>query len=225
RFPILAEQARIITDVAWEDLPENTIAQMKTETGIDVPPGFPIFEKGLHIIPVQVGDQVLYLVLLHTVSPAFDPINPYRNFDELRALRMFLDGELPGVEPLPVDAKFVVIGDLNADPDDGDGLPGAIEQIIDHPSVVAAFPSGAGTKGQNGQYNSYLSGCGLDNGTVVQDPTTKFQLQLDYILPSATIGQPLETFIFFPDFMTEREDFDLACRASDHRFLYADIEM
>jgi 3-phytase len=225
RYPILLDQVRIISDVPWDALPENHIAKMKAETGIDVPPGFPIFEKGLNIVPVQVNDEVLHLVLLHTVSPAFDPINPYRNYDELRALVMFLDGQLPGVEPLPPDAKFMIVGDLNADPDDGDGLPGAIQQVLDHPSVIAVFGAGAGTKGNNGQYNTYLSGCGLDDGSIVQNPTQKFQLQLDYLLPSTNLGEPLETFLFFPDFQTEREDFDLACRASDHRFAYTDIQL
>jgi hypothetical protein len=223
RYPILRDQVRVITDVPWESLPENTIAQMERDLGFGVPPGFPIFEKSLNIVPVDLGEHgILYLVLLHTVSPAFDPINPYRNYDELRALRMFLDAELPGVEPLPEGARFMVIGDLNADPDDGDGLPGAIQQVLEHPSVVAWFPEGHGTKGDNGQYNTYLSGCGNDDGVVV-NPTQKFQMQLDYILPSQNIGEPSAGAIFWPDFMAEQDDFALRCYASDHSYMFADV--
>ena len=223
RFPILVDQVRVITELAWQDVPGNCIAQMESEIGIGVPAGFPLFEKALHIVPIQIGDQVLDLILHHPVTPAFDPINPYRNHDELLALRLLLDGELPGEAPLSADAKFVILGDLNADPDDGDGIPGSIQQILDHPSVVSSFPAGSGTAGHNGQHNSYLSGCGRDDGSTVDDPTVKFQLQLDYILPSTTVGEPLESLLFFPDYQTAREDFDLACRASDHRFLYSDL--
>jgi hypothetical protein len=225
KLPILRDQARIVSDIAWEDLPESTIALMKEETGFDVPAGFPLFEKGLHIVPIDVGGEVLWLVLLHPVAPAFDPINTYRNFDELRALRLFLDGALAGVEPLPPDAKVLVMGDLNADPEDGDSIEGAIQQVLEAPMLEPWMPVGAGTKGTNGQHNSYLSGCGNDDGVVVEDPTTKFQLQLDYMLPSKALGAPLDGAIFFPDFETEREDFDLACRASDHRLLWAVVEM
>jgi hypothetical protein len=226
RYPILRDQVRIITDFAWEDLPGNSIAAMTAATGIAVPSGFPLFEKSLNIIPIQVEEHVLYLVLLHPVPPAFEAINPYRNHDELLGLSLFLQGALPGVEPLPADAKYIVMGDLNADPEDGDGsIAGAIEQVIDNPAVVAWFPSGAGFKGQNGQYNTYLSGCGYDDGSVVTDPSTRWQMQLDYILPAPSIGTPLEGAVFWPDHEQNRPDFDLACRASDHKFLYADIEL
>lgn len=224
RFPILVDQVRVIADFAWEDLPDNKIALMKTETGIDVPPGFPLFEKALNIVPVQLGDVVLHLVLLHPVAPAFDPINTYRNYDELHALRLFLDGQLPGVEPLPADAKFVIIGDLNADPEEGDSIGGAIQQILSHPDVTNVFPAGSGTKGKGGKYNSYLSGCGRDDGSTVTDPGAKYQMQLDYVLPSKNLGEPLDSLLFWPNHTTDPEDFELRCQASDHSFLYVDLK-
>src|SRR5262249_1262828 len=122
RFPILKDQVRVISDFAWEDLPDNKIGLMKTETGLNVPPKFPHFAKSLNIVPLQVPDEVIYLVMLHPTAPVYDPINKYRNYDELHALRLFLDGQLPGVEPIPANARFIVVGDFNADPDnDGDG--------------------------------------------------------------------------------------------------------
>jgi hypothetical protein len=224
RYPILGDQVRIIHDFAWEDLPGNVIGQMQSEIGESVPAGFPLFEKSLNIVPLQIDDEVLYLVMFHPVAPAFNPINPYRNFDELQGLRLFLDGALPGVPGLPAGAKFVVVGDLNADPEDGDSFDTTISQILEHPLMAPpVFPAGAGTRGLNGQYNTYLSGCGNDDGSTVSNPTTRFQLQLDYILPSATVGAPLDSFLFFPDHVSERADFDLACSASDHRMLYFDL--
>jgi len=229
KFPILRDEVRVISDLAWEDLPDNQLADMEAEIGMVPPAGFPLFEKALIIVPVDLGTETLYLVLLHPVaSPSrFDVINPYRNYDELHALALFLDGTLPGVEPLPAGAKFIISGDLNADPDssDSDGIAGAAQLVTEHPSVVAVFPEGAGTEGRNGEYNTYMSGCGNDDGETVEDPRDAFQLQLDYILPSVTIGEPIDQAIFFPDFQSAREDFDLACYASDHRFLWADLDL
>jgi len=227
RFPILTDQVRVVYDFSWADLPDNNLAKMKAATGEEPPAGFPLFEKGIIVVPVQVGEQVIHMVLMHPVSTAFEAINPYRNDDELRGLSLFLDGKLPGVEPLPEGARFVVVGDLNADPDgDGDGsVPGSIEQVVDHPAVTKFFPAGAGTGGKNAQFDTFLSGCGRDDGTTVADPTTKSQWQFDYVLPSKTLGEPIGGEVFFPDFMTARADFDLACHGSDHRFVYEDVQL
>lgn len=225
KWPILEDQIRVIADFAWEDLPDNLIAQMETEQGLTVPQGWPLFEKCLNVIPVQIGDEVVHFVLLHPVTPVYDVINTYRNHDELHALQLFLEGKLPGVDPLPEGAKYVVIGDLNADPEDGDGIEGSIQQVLDHPGLTAFFPEGHGTKYSNGARNTYLGGCGLDDGSTVDDPTTHFQLQLDYLLPSKTLGTPTGGEVFFPDFKTAKDDFDLACRASDHRFVYEEIDL
>jgi len=224
RFPILKEQIRVIHDFPWEALPDNELAALKG-MGLEPPPGFPLFEKALLVIPVQVGDLVVHLVLLHPVPPAFEALNPYRNHDELHGLRLFLEGKLPGVDPLPDGARFVVVGDLNADPDgDGDGsLSGSIGPVVDSDLLNKFFPSGAGTKGKHAEHNTYLSGCGFDDGTTVSNPTTKYQLQIDYILPSKTFGMPTGGEVFFPDYLTKKDDFDLACHASDHRFVYEDI--
>lgn len=225
KFPIAYDKIRVINEFAWDALPDNSIDKMKTEIGTSVPAGFPLFEKGILVVPVEIAPgQLLHMVMHHPVAPAFEAINPYRHFDELHGLKLFLDGTLPGVEPLPVGARFVVIGDLNADPEDGDSLDGGIEPILGHPALNVFFPAGSGTKGTNGKYNTYLSGCGKDDGTTVDDPTTKFQMQLDYILPSKTFGAAQVGEIFFPDFQSQKADFLLACQASDHRFLYVDVE-
>ena len=221
RFPILRDGVRVIHDFAWEDLPDNQLATMQRTLGFGAPPGFPLFEKSLNIVPVDVEGATLYMVMLHPVSPAFDPINPYRNHDELRGLSLFIRGELPGVEPLPTDARFVIIGDLNADPEDGDTVEGAIQQILELPNVVAYYPAGFGTGGTNGRHNTYVSGCG--QGRPITDPPSRFQMQLDYILPSSTIGSPLDGAVFFANYETQQADFDLGCRASDHRLLYIDL--
>lgn len=229
RYPILHDQVRVIADFAWEDMPGNLISRMHDEIGLDVPSGFPLFEKSLNIVPIEIHGQVIYLVLLHpTASPAeLDQINPYRNHDELVALNLFINGELPGVEALPDDAKFIISGDLNADPDpeDGDGLSGPIQDLLANPRITVHFAHGAGTRGRHGEYNTYLGGCGNDDGETVANPRTHMQMQLDYQLPSIALGAPVDNGVFFPNFEYARHDFDLACHASDHRFVWADYAL
>lgn len=217
RYPILEDQVQVVTDVPWLDLPDNVTAQMQSEIGATVPEGYPLFSKALVIAPIDVDGQVLVLVLLHPVPPIIYPTWPYRNRDELGGARALLDGLLPGVAPLPDGARFVLVGDFNADPDDGDSLPGAIQQLLDHPRLVPYQPEGAGTLGHHPERNTNVSDC---PSTTPIDPTASFQLQLDYLMPSTTIGEPLDGGVFFP---AEAADFDLACRASDHMMLWADL--
>lgn len=222
RHPILEEGVRVITDLPWDALPESTLAHMQAEVGITAPAGYPLYSKALVIAPVQVADRVLYMLLLHTVPPVWDMTRPYRNYDELRGVRLLLDGSLPGVEPLPTDAKFVLLGDFNVDPDDGEALPGAIAQLLDHPRIVPFQPEGGGTAGNHPERNTQASAC--PSATSI-DPTTDRQLQLDYLLPAATMGEPLDGGVFFPDPLGAPGDFDLACRASDHMLLWADLNL
>lgn len=225
KHPILKDEARVINDFHWSDLPDNMLAQMKKDTGLDLPSGFPLFEKSLNLVPVDVRGTKIWLVLLHPTAPVYDPINKYRNHDELHALQLFLQGKLPGVDPLPEGAKFIVIGDFNADPDgDGDGVPGTIAQIIDLPSLNAKpFPTGAGSAGKAPEENTYLGGCGDADGGLPADPSKNLQLHLDYILPSVTTGSIVGGAVFLPE--RGSPDFPLACHASDHMFTYVDIRM
>ena len=224
RFPILHDRVRVIVDFPWASLPGNSVEAMQEATGLSLPEGFPLFEKALVVVPIDVAGTVVHVILLHPVSSGFSDMNPFRNHDELLGAAMFIDGALPGVEPLPADARFIVVGDLNADPEDGLGIAGSTAQVFDHPKVVAHFAAGAGgTAGTHPERNSFLSGCGKDNGSIVYNPASRLQLQLDYILPSLTLGAPTASGIFWPSNTTDWDDYVLACTASDHRFVWADL--
>lgn len=228
KYPIVADQVRVIHDYPWKQLPGNLIAQLQTDLNTTVPDGFPLFEKSLNIIPVDLGaGGILYLVCHHPTSPPaiFDPIDPYRNRDELVALDLFVKGQLPGVDPLPAGARFLVIGDLNGDPFDGSNMAPGITNLLASSALVPRFPEGPGTRGTHPERKTWLSGCGKNDGTTVADPTTKSQLQLDYMLPSTTIGAAVDMGMFWPDFRTDRAGFDLSCHGSDHHLIYGDFDI
>ena len=49
---------------------------------------------------------------------------------------------------LPASERFVIAGDLNSDPLDGDSIPGSAQQLLDHPRVnVSSAPSSDGGPG------------------------------------------------------------------------------
>lgn len=226
RYPILHDRVRVLHDLAWHDLPGNRIERIREELGIEVPVGYPLFEKAIVVVPIDVEGMIFHVVLLHPMTAGFSPMNPHRNHDELRALTLWLSGELsaPGWEPLPADARFVLVGDFNVDPDDGNADPEALAQVLASARVVTHFPEGdGGTKGQNPRRNSFLSGCGRDDGQMPWNPASKMQMQLDYMLPSTTVGAPAASGIFFPTYPSA--DFELACRASDHRFVWEDLDL
>ena len=219
RFPVIEDQARAITDFAWSDLPGNMLADLEANEGIVVPDGYPLFSKALAIIPFDLGDgNVLTVVALHAAAPVGHAVRPYRNRDELVALKHLIDGTLPGVDPLP--SRFVLMGDFNADPDHGDAFPDGILGILDHPSVSVFTPTGPGTVGVNPERNTTTSACPSDTGP---DPSTGSQFQLDYLLPSVAYGMPTDGGMFFPDIALQPPLWQLACRASNHMMLWADI--
>ncbi len=222
KHEILVDDVRVIHDYPWHDVPDNSLADMEAALGIAVPADYPIFEKALFVVPVKLEDgTVLHMVLAHPVSSGFNDLNPYRNRDELHAISLFLTGELPGVEPLPADAHFIVIGDLNSDPEDGEG-GGGIHALLEHPLIDPYFPVGrGGTAGTHPERNTFLSGCGRD--TLVTNPASKLQLQLDYLLTSSTLGAPDASAVYWPDRATDAAEYALTCYASDHRYVWMDL--
>jgi hypothetical protein len=222
RHPIIVDEVRVITDFAWSDLPGNMIASLEAETGIVVPEGFPLFTKALVVAPVQVEDVVIDLVILHAQVPVGHPVAPYRNHDELVAVARLLEGGLPGVAPLSDEGRFVVIGDFNADADHGDGFPDAILGLLEHPLITRFEPTGAGTVGVTPEHNTTASVCPAAGGP---DPSTGMQFQLDYILPSVTHGDLIDGGMFFPDPSREPDDWAVACQASNHMLLWADLPL
>ena len=223
RYPILKEQVRVITEFAWTDLPDSLIPQIASDTGIQVPAGYPLFSKAVAIVPIQVDAEVVFLVMMHTIPPISHVLNPYRNHDELVAVRMLIEGTLPGVAALPEGARFVLLGDFNSDPDDGDSLEGSIQPLLSHPLLQPLQPEGAGTVGSHPERNTFEGACPASPPAPV--PGLASQFQLDYLLPSTTFAPALAGGVFFPDHQTEAADWELACSGSDHMLVWAELPL
>jgi 3-phytase len=174
-------------------------------------------------------------------TPVFDgpeKRNAKRNYDEIRFWVDYINNEDyiyddDGITGgLPANSSFVIAGDMNADPNDGDSLPGAINQLLDDPLVNTEItPSSNG-----GTYQATNQG-GV-NLYHISDPaydTADFgfigegepdgppgNLRVDYVLVSAGLD-PVGGGVFWP--APDEDYYPLAeYPTSDHRLVYMDIE-
>jgi hypothetical protein len=124
---------------------------------------------------------------------------------------------------------FVIAGDQNADPFDGDSVPGAAQQLLDHPLVnTKVTPDSPG-----GPEQAILQDAA--NDTHVGDPafdTADFNdsapgnLRADYVLPRKTL-QITDAGVFWP--LEEDPLFRLVGTwpfpSSDHRLVWIDARV
>ncbi|MFC0677448.1 endonuclease/exonuclease/phosphatase family protein [Lysobacter korlensis] len=181
-------------------------------------------------VPIRTPNGRLHLLAAHPTPPVFDgpeDRNGARNFDEIRLWKEYLD---PGPAPwlcddtgrcggLPADASFVIAGDYNADPDDGDGVRGAIAQLLAHPRVIdEPIPRSAGAVERaaerrierHGDVATHTGDFGTSSGT----------LRLDYVLPSSDL-RVQDAGVFWPP-STSRDA--AIAKASDHHLVWLDVQ-
>ena len=249
KYPILTDDARTFQTFLWRDmpgarLPDNAATAAPGDyyspAELDV---FRLSSKSHWDLPVNVDGQVLHVLASHPTPPAFDgpeQRNVLRNADEIR---LFGDYVTPGgggylyddqgrTGGLAADARFVLLGDQNSDPNDGNG-PGNINQLLNNPRIdTGCTPSSPG-----GVQQAALQGGA--NARHLTDPrfdTADFadgspgNLRADYALPSAGLGVrgcgvfwPLNSDPLFPLVGTFNASLPGGFPGSDHRLVYVDL--
>ena len=105
----------------------------------------PLSTTGHWSVPIRIGpDRVINLLTLRPTPPVFDgpeDRNGMRNGDEVRLWGQYLSGNL---HTLPGSGPHVLAGNLNLDPNDGDGNPAAFS----FPVKRAASGPDAGINGR-----------------------------------------------------------------------------
>jgi Endonuclease/Exonuclease/phosphatase family len=243
RFPIDRQQVRTFQQFLWRDMPNARLP-------IDPKTGQPFYSdeelallrlpsKSLWDVPIQVpadagGPLVVHLLCSHPTPPVFDgpeDRNGLRNHDEVRLLADYIDPTRSGYlvddkgqkGGLAEDALFVIVGDMNADPVDGQGVPGTMNQLLQHPRVVSTFvPTSVGGK-QAAERGAKLNSS--QSGDPAQD-TADFggegvaNLRIDYVLPSHGL-KPVDGGVFWP--APDQPGSDLV-QASDHHLVWLNVE-
>jgi hypothetical protein len=123
---------------------------------------------------------------------------------------------------------FVIAGDQNADPLDGDSTAGAIQQLLDHPRInTANTPTSPGgpeqTTLQGGVNNQHRGDPAFDTADFAEPPGN---LRADYVLPSRRI-RIQDSGVFWP--LSSDLEFEpvgvFPFPSSDHRLVWVDLAL
>ncbi|WP_426225129.1 endonuclease/exonuclease/phosphatase family protein [Pseudarthrobacter sp. DSP2-3-2b1] len=161
KYPIDTENVRTFQNFLWKDmpgalLPDNPAtpepADWFSPEELEV---VRLSSKSHWDVPVKVGRETLHVLASHPTPPTFDgpeDRNGRRNHDEIR---FWADYVTPGKSAYIVDDKgtrrgllpsepFVIVGDQNADPLDGDSVDAAINQLLDSRQITDPLPASDG---------------------------------------------------------------------------------
>jgi hypothetical protein len=241
KFPIARERVRTFQNFLWRDMP-NAMLPTVPETGrpffdkddLDVQR---LSSKSFWDVPIKVPSRggaqpfVLHLLCSHPTPPVFDgpeDRNGRRNHDEIRIVSDYIDantaeyivdddGKRGG---LADEALFVIVGDLNADPIDGDSVPGAMNQLLENPRVDGSFtPASIGGKLATERKRNPNT---IGRGNPAYD-TSQFgdfqNLRIDYALPSRRL-KVTDGGVFWP---LPGQPGSEAVSATDHRAVWIDV--
>ncbi|MFQ5437949.1 MAG: endonuclease/exonuclease/phosphatase family protein [Paracoccaceae bacterium] len=228
RYPIDMLDMRDFSAILWKDLPGATMPTVGGEPfgGVDVQAARRLSSVGHWDVPVSLpGGNVLHLFASNPTPPVFDgpeDRNGLRNRDEIRFWSLYIDD-------LGNDVLFVVLGDLNADPIDGEGAHDAVRGLLAHPRIQDPRPSSKGAyeaASRQGGANGQQSGDPhLDTVDWRDTSGGPGNMRVDYVLPSRTL-KVHASGVFWP--AVGERDHDLVgpdgATGSHHRLVWVDVE-
>jgi len=233
--PIDIDAARSFRLLRWSTMP-GALVPKDPETGEAwYPPQvwsqLRLSSKSHWDLPIDTPLGRLHLLAAHPTPPVFDGMerrNAARNHDEIRLWAEYLS---PGDKPwlcddqgrcggLPAAERFVIVGDYNADPTDGNSLTGSIQQLLEHPRVLAyAAPRSEGAVVAAGDSASDDGRRHLAAQDTAQFGPRNGNFRVDYVLPSIGLTV-IDSGVFWPaPGQPGAEWLD----ATDHRMVWVDI--
>ena len=236
RFPITLEHS--FRFFKWTDMPGALVP-----TQADGSAWYPdsiykelrLSSKNHWDLVISIGDQAVHFLVSHPTPPVFDgpeDRNGKRNHDEIRfwadyiepARSTYIYDDRGAKSGLPETAQFVIAGDLNADPVDGDSSDGAVLQLLRHPLVNAdCVPVSKGAEEasriQAGKNLQHRGNPAADTGDFNDQYTGN--MRIDYVLPSANLDVT-GCGVFWP--ASDQPGHDLVT-VSDHRLVWLDVNL
>jgi len=238
RYPILLPEARTFQHFLWASL-AGAQRPMKADGSDfysdDTWQKLRLSSKSHWDVPVQIGNNTLHVLAFHPTPPVFDGPenrNGLRNFDEIRFWADYLRPEVsaPWQDDqgrrggLPLTQHFVLLGDFNADPMDGDSLPGASQQILGHDRINNRFTPvslGAAEASQmQGGVNAHQRGNPAADTADFNDQYTG-NLRVDYVLPSTGL-EVVDGAVFWPASKQAGHEWT---KVSDHHLVWLDLQV
>ena len=246
KHPIDADRIRTFQQFLWKDmpgarLPDNPAtpepADWYSPTELEK---FRLSSKSHWDIPLSIDGKTVHFLVSHPTPPVFDgpeDRNGTRNADEIRLWADYVGSDADssyiyddeGVRGgLKAGSRFVIAGDQNSDPLDGDSLPGSIDQLLEHPRVnTSVIPTSEGaveaSELQGGVNADHRSPARFDTADFSEPPGN---IRADYVLPSqqlritdARVFWPVSTDPLYR--LTGTYPFP----SSDHRLVWVDVRL
>lgn len=250
---------RTFQSFRWKDMPGNLLTNDPTANKLSGSGGFynaaevdalRLSSKNHVDVTLRINGQDVHFLAAHPTPPTFDGAedrNGKRNHDEIRfwadyvtggAAAAYIYDDQGGSGGLTSGAKFVIAGDYNADPHDGDSFAGAIGQLLGNPLIADPMPQSAGgtaaatDPSNNGPANqSHLGNPALD--TADFNDAAPGNLRVDYVLPSANL-QVQGAGVFWPTRQDPNyplvgnfgnQNLYAGMPSSDHKAVWLDVEI
>ena len=247
RFPVGTQAVRTFQTLLWKDMPgallpddPNTPAPADWYSPAELEV-FRLSSKSHWDVPIEIGRKTVHFLVSHPTPPVFDgpeDRNGTRNHDEIRFWADYVmpgrsgyiyddQGERGGLAP---GSLFVVAGDENSDPFDGDSIPGSAQLLLEHPLIntkVTPDSEGAAEQAalQGGANTTHLGDPVFDTADFADVPGPG-NLRADYVLPRKNL--PIEdAAVFWPT--SDDPLFPLVGTfpfpSSDHRLVWIDVRV
>lgn len=251
KYPIDTANVRTFQKFLWQDMPGSLLPTIALPDAAE-PWYSPEEQAALRLsskshwdVPIQVNGKTVHALVSHPTPPVFDGAedrNGKRNHDEIRFWADYVtpgqgnyiyddQGRKGGLMP---EASFVIMGDQNADPFDGDSFQQAILQLLNNSRVnTSVTPTSAGgpdaAQRQHRINDQHRGNPAFD--TADFSDTTPGNLRADYVLPSQDLaitdaqvfwpaqGDPLFRLVGDFDPNLPPEGFP----SSDHRLVWVDV--
>ncbi|GAB6260090.1 endonuclease/exonuclease/phosphatase family protein [Photobacterium sp. R1] len=235
RYPLIEAELRSWQTFLWQHMPENLMPdEYYSAAAMNA---LRLSSKNHLLLPVQIGQQRFQLLCAHPTPPVFDGPerrNARRNHDELRLLTDIIGNESYLADDqgrrggLSADEPFVLLGDLNADLHDGEGMALALHHLLYHPRIHRAVSEGKLTPKSLG--GRFFRPWKLRRGRS-SEWTHLGGLRLDYVLPSTDFSV-MNSGVFWPDkkdpllkLVAGEDGRERAEISSDHRLVWVDVQL
>jgi hypothetical protein len=254
KYPIEHDAIRTFQHFLWKDMPG---AMLPDDPSTPAPADwyspeelavFRLSSKSHWDVPIDIGGSTVHFLVSHPTPPVFDgpeDRNGTRNFDEIG---FWADYVTPGAGSYIYDdeggwgglapgAKFVIAGDMNSDPYDGDSIPGASQQLLDNPRINTTLtptsdggPYWAAIQGElndTHQTNPLYDTADFCDTAVAPPCSGPGNLRADYVLPSRNMRM-LDGHVFWPtgdDPLLYLTGTGFPVPSSDHRLVWIDVHV
>lgn len=244
KYPIDTKRVRTFQNFLWKDMPGALLPDDPATPGSKdwYSPAelqkVRLSSKSHWDVPINLGGRTVHLLASHPTPPTFDgpeDRNGKRNHDEIRLWADYISGSRRSGYiyddrgrrgGLPLGSSFVIAGDQNSDPNDGDSVEGSIEQLLDNLWVnTSRTPTSEGAveqaRLQGGVNATHRTPSKYDTADFSEPPGN---IRADYVLPSITLPI-LKAGVFWPTTKDplSRLTGTYPFPTSDHRLVHVDV--